>query len=312
MKMEEIRVLIADGDNNLTNRMSQYLRESGFTPKVISNNYLLQKTILEWRPQFLFIDLLFPGCYAQTCLQFLRDRNLLGEDGIHVIVMSNHNAELNVRNCLEAGADDFIVKPLKLIEVLQRLALLSQTKRYDFRNIISQNEMQIKNYFQMIELLVKATQQNIEPSPLRLALIKMIAMALKAVRVSIIATNQQRNKIQVIRSSDDDNLNNLKLELSKYPEVQYVLRTEKPLFIESLEKDQTMSFVKHEVKSIQFDSMMILPIMSGTELIGCLSIRMPKDCKKLSFYDIKIAEIATQLLAITWKFQNSSKGHQAA
>ncbi len=312
MKVEEIRVLIADGDNNLTSRMSQYLRESGFTIKVISNNYLLQKTILEWRPHFLFIDLLFPGCYAQTCLQFLKDRGLLGEDGVHVIVMSNHNAELNVRNCLEAGADDFIVKPLKLIEVLQRLALLSQTKRYDFKNIISQTENQIKNYFQMIELLVKATQQNKEPSPLRLELIQMIALALKAVRVSIIATNDEKNKIEVIRSSDDANLTSLPLDLSKYPEVQYVLRTEKPLFIESLEKDQTMAFVKHEVKSIQFDSMMILPVMSGTKLIACLSIRMPKDCKKLSFYDIKIAEIASQLVAITWKFNTSKSTQKAA
>jgi hypothetical protein len=31
---------------------------------------------------------------------------------------------------------------------------------------------------------------------------------------------------------------------------------------------------------------------------------MPKDCQKLSFYDIKIAEIASQIIAMTWKFED--------
>ena len=303
MELGEVRVLIADGDNNLSGRMSRYLMESGFTTKVISNSYLLQKTLLEWRPHFLFIDLLFPGCDAQNCLKFLSERGLLGEDGIHVIVMSKHNAELNVRNCLESGAEDFIVKPLKMIDVLQRLALLSQAKRYNFANIATQNEQQVKNYFQMITLMVEAANQNKSVSLLRFEMSRMIALALKAVRVSVVATSAERNMIRVIRSSDDESLTSLDLDLAKYPELQYVLRTEKALFIESLEKDQTMSFVKHEVKTINFDSMMVLPLKRGQALKGCISIRMPKDCKKLSFYDIKIAEIAAQLIAMTWKFQ---------
>ncbi len=303
MDQRNNRVLIADGDNNLANRMSAYLKESGFAPKVISNSYLLQKTLLEWRPKFLFIDLLVPGAYAQQILKFLGERQMLGEDGCHVIVMSKHNAELNVRNCLESGAEDFVVKPFKMIDILERLALLSQVKRYNFNGLTNNNERQIKNYFEMIRLLVEATNQDKDISPMRFEISKMISIALKAVRTSIIATNHARDEIEVIRSSDDESLTKLPLDLKKYPEVQYVLRTEKSLFIESLEKDLTMAFVKHEVKTINFDSMMVLPLIQGGILRGCMSIRMPKDCKKLTYYDIKMAEIAAQLLSSTWKFQ---------
>jgi DNA-binding response OmpR family regulator len=312
MEMKEMRVLIADGDNNFSGRISRYLMESGFKTKVINNSYLLQKTLLEWRPHFLFIDLMFPGCYAQKCLNFLAERKLLGEGGIHVIVMSHHNAELNVRNCLESGAEDFMVKPFQMIDLLQRLALLSQAKSYNFKHLAQQSDHQIRNYFQMISLLVEAANQNKEVSEMRFDMTKMVALALKAVRVSLIVTDEDRNNIQVIRSSDDPNLNALNLDLKKYPEIQYVLRTEKALFIESIEKDQTLSFVKHEVKTIQFDSMMILPIKPGGILEGCLSIRMPKECKKLSFFDIKVAEVAAQTLAITWKFNNPSSQSSAA
>jgi DNA-binding response OmpR family regulator len=312
MKLEEVRILIADGDNALSNRMSHYLRESGFSTKIINNSYLLQKTILEWRPHFIFIDLLFPGCYAQECLKFLNQRELLGENGIHVVVMSNHNSELNVKNCLNAGADDFMVKPIKLIDILQRLSLLSQAKHYNFSQFIASNDSQVKNYFQMIQLLSQVLNQDKNSDDLRFELIQMLSMALKAVRSSIIKTNDEKNKIEVISSSDDNKLKSLPLKLEKYPEIQYILRTEKSLFIESLEKDSTMSFVKHEVKSIQFDSMMILPLHNDSKLVGSLSIRMPKDCKKLTFYDIKLAEIAAQLIAITWKFESQQASKKAA
>ena len=312
MNGKEIRVLIADSDNSLSSRMSGYLKESGFKTKVISNSYLLQKTMLEWRPHFVFVDLLFPGCYAQEVLKFLKQRNLLGENGIHVVVMSKHNSEMNVKNCLQAGAVDFVVKPFQMIDILQRLSLLSQVKKYNFGSMVDTSELKVKNYFQMISLLVTAANQNKDANPLRFELIKMISLALKAVRISIIATDKTRSQIEVIRSSDDENLTSLPLELRKYPEIQYVLRTEKALFIESLEKDKTMSFVKHEVKSINFDSMMVLPIRRGSGLIGCLSIRMPKDVKKLSFYDIKVAEIATELIAMTWKFKDLKTLKKAA
>ncbi|MCJ8277298.1 MAG: response regulator [Bdellovibrionales bacterium] len=305
MKVNEVRVLIADGDNTLSNKLSNYLRDSGFSTKVINNSYLMQKTILEWRPHFIFIDLLFPGFYAQKLLKFLNERKLIGPDGVNVIVMSNHNAEMNVMNCLSAGAEDFIVKPLEMIDVLHRLALLSRAKRFNFENILSNNnEHQVKNYFQMINLLTQATAQNKPVRDLRFELIRMVSLALKAVRTSVYVTDSEKKRIAVVHSSDDQKLSRIDLDLEKYPELQYVLRTEKPLFIESLEKDKTMSFIKHEIKSINFDCMMVLPIMSGPKLRGCVSIKMPKEYRKLTFYDIKIAEVTAQLLAITWKFDN--------
>lgn len=310
--IEDVKILIADSDNALSGRMSRYLAESGFQVKVISNSYHLQKNILEWEPHFLFIDLLFPGYYAQKALRFLNERQLLGEDGVHVIVISKHNSVENVRNCLEAGAEDFIVKPPKMIDVLQRLTLLSQKKRPGSTHNLLQNEQQTKNYFQMVNLLVGAANQDKSIGQLRFEMTKMISMALKAVRVSLIGTNADQSLVQVLRSSDDPNLAGFKLDISKYPEIQYVLRTEKTLFIESLENDQHLSFVKDEVKTIQFDSMMVLPLKQGPEVIGCLSIRMPKDCKTLTYYDVKIAEIASQLIAMTWKFPNSAPAQEEA
>ena len=312
MALNQIKVLIADGNNAVANKLSSYLRDSGFDTKVVNNNYLLPKTIMEWRPHFLFIDMLFPGFYAQKALKFLNERKLLGPEGIRVIVMSKHNAEINVMSCLEAGADDFLVKPLQLIEVLHRLALLSRSQKYTFAPIMKSNDNKIQYYFQMIELLIEAAGQNKANHPLRFDLINMLSIALKAVRTTVYVCNSDKTKVKVNASSDDENFTNVAIDLTKYPELQYVLRTEKSLFIESIEKDLTMAFVKDHVKTIQFSSMIILPIMDHGKLVGCLSIRMPKDRKKHSIWDIRIAQIACQLIGMTWKFKNPSSEKSAA
>ncbi|MCB0378177.1 MAG: response regulator [Bdellovibrionales bacterium] len=312
MESKELRVMIADGDNTSANRLSTYLRESGFTTKVVSNNYVIQKTILEWRPHFLIIDLLFPGFYAQQCLKFLKQRKMLGENGVHVLVMSNHNAEMNVMSCLEAGADDFLVKPLKYVEVLHRLGLLAQTKKYNFDGMISKQGPQLQHYIEMIDLIIKATAQKKDLHTLRFEVLKMLSMALKAVRTNIIIPNAAKDKIKVIASSDDPTLTSLQLDLYKYPELQYVLRTHKNLFIESVEKDRTMNFVLDKVKSIQFDSMMVLPLVAEGHMVGALSIRMPKNRKKLTLWDVKMAQMTAQLIAITWKFSEAKQGSKAA
>jgi DNA-binding response OmpR family regulator len=312
MKMNQIRIMVADGDRSFCSRVSAYLKESGFETKAITDSYLLRKAILEWRPHFLFIDLLYPGFYAQECLQFLKMRSLLGPKGIHVVVMSNHTAEMNVRNCLEAGADDFLVKPFQMIDLLQRLSLLTQAKKYNFSALATQNQEKVKNYFEMISLIVKAATQNKEVPQLRFDLIQMISLALKAVRTSIIEFSDDYKLATVIGSSDDDSVDYIPLNLKKYPELEYVIRTRKPLFVESIEKDLTLAFVKHEVKSIQFDSMMVLPLNKGGRLVGCLSVRMPKGCKKLSILDIKMAEITSQVIAMTWKFSNAPRFKKAS
>ena len=130
MALDEIRILIAENDRSFAHRMERYLTETGFRVKVINTDFLLKKNILEWSPRFLFIDLLFSRFYAQQCLEFIKKyRNNKKGQELHVIVTSTHSAEANVKSCLQAGADDFLIKPVEMIEVLKRLSLLCRSKK---------------------------------------------------------------------------------------------------------------------------------------------------------------------------------------
>ena len=140
----------------------------------------------------------------------------------------------------------------------------------------------------------------------------MLSMSVKAVRTSIIQCNPEKTECAVIVSSDDASMTNFPLKLEKYPEIQYLLRTEKPLFIENIGDDASMAMVQEHVKSIRFSSMIVLPIHHKGQMVGCLSIRMPQEYKKLAIWDVKIAQLAGQLVAITWKFRPVAAKAKAA
>jgi len=310
--LQKTRILIADGESISSRKLASYLTESGFSVKCFNNDQLIQKTILNWRPHVVFIDLMFPGFYAQNCLQFLTERDLIGDDGVRVIVTSKHNDLQNVMSCLKEGADDFLVKPLEPLEVLHRLLLLVKSRRFNTVEVPKKNESQMEYYFRIMDLLVKCTSQHKKVHSLRLELSQMLSLAVKAVRTSIIACNPEKTDCAVITSSDDPSLTHFPLQLEKYPEIQYLLRTEKPLFIENIDRDSTLSVIQERVKSIQFNSMIVLPLHYGSQMVGCLSIRMPEEYKKLAVWDVKVAQIAAQLVAMSWKFKPVDAKSEAA
>ena len=160
----------------------------------------------------------------------------------------------------------------------------------------------------MASLLTQTLNQNKNPSILRFEVTQMLSLALKAVRVSVLDTQQaSENKIKVLASSDDPYFSGVNLDLKNYPEIEYTHRTQKILFIESLKKNLVMAPIQKQVKSIDFDSMLVLPLIFGFQSLGVLSVRMPKQTRVLDFYQLKLAEIAAQILAATWTLKNPSR-----
>lgn len=106
----------------------------------------------------------------------------------------------------------------------------------------------------------------------------------------------------MIASSDNDKFTQFALQIQKYPEIDYVQRTERPLFIESIKDDEMMGFIKEQMKSIYFNSMVVLPIFSDGNLQGILSARMPESTH-LNMADIKLCQIAAQVIGSYWQLQ---------
>jgi DNA-binding response OmpR family regulator len=298
MAAQTIKILVADHNVTTSKKLAGYLQDSGFSVVCLHDGLHIPQKILEFRPQFILIDMVLPNFSAFECLAFLKEQGILESGNTKIFVMSQHNAKQNVEACLKNGAHDYMVKPVNPMDVLTRIALHLQAKKrlLQVDEIIDDDIRQTNYYLHLVELLIKSIGVDAQRQQVQFQLLRMLSLAINAVRISLIEIEPSPT---VIASSDNDKFNSFQLQIEKYPEVDYVQRTGKPLMIESLKDDQMMAFIKDQMKSVHFNSMIVLPVFVDGVIKGILSSRMAESTQ-LTDADIRLCQIVAQIIGSFW------------
>jgi DNA-binding response OmpR family regulator len=117
-------ILVLHGDERVRSTIDTMLEQEDFAPIWAADAETGLDKIRALKPQVLLIDLPLSGVSAvELCLQ-LRASNIQTP----IIVLSENGEELQKILLLEAGVDDYIVKPFSVRELLARIrALLRRT-----------------------------------------------------------------------------------------------------------------------------------------------------------------------------------------
>jgi len=124
INMQSKKILIVDDDNRNIFALSAVLRSRGFECPACSNASEAIAYLKSEKPvDLLLLDMMMPdmdGYEAIPIIKSIPERNHLG------IVAVTAQAMVGDREkCLEAGADDYISKPVdvdKLIQIINRLS----------------------------------------------------------------------------------------------------------------------------------------------------------------------------------------------
>ncbi|MGO1770019.1 MAG: MtrAB system response regulator MtrA [Microbacterium sp.] len=110
------RILVVDDDTALAEMIGIVLRTEGFEPHFCADG---AQAVDAWRrekPDLVLLDLMLPGKDGiQICTEIRR------ESGVPVIMLTARTDTTDVVNGLEAGADDYIVKPFNPKELVARI-----------------------------------------------------------------------------------------------------------------------------------------------------------------------------------------------
>ena len=288
------RVLITDDSPLVAEKLAEFLRGHGFQAKFVTSGSETLKVCKDWKPHFVAYDFLMPEMNGPMFLRNLRQEGLVGEGKIRVFMMSAHNSATNVRESLRQGAADYLVKPLKPDDLLGRLVLHMQPKREVKQVAASDNSTSALalKYLHLTELLLR---ESLKPQPTPLALhnlMGMIALTVGAVRVSTIQCDLDAQKGTVRGANDKRDIDGFSIDLQKYPEIAFVLQSEKILALDNLKGDPTMAAVAALTKSISFNAMIVVPIRFGSETWGVVSARLPDTKTSLSDFDIRFMQLA--------------------
>ncbi len=296
---EPIRVLIADEDKQLARRLGDYITEQGFAVHIVGNGKDARARILDWKPRFVLADIVLPDGGAMGLIDFLKGEKSLRHQFTHVIVTSGHNVAANVRQCLQRGAKDYIVKPFRNEDVVKRLVFHSRSYR-QLKDISSKDFSTVDEASLMLhltDLVMRLAIGTNSMEEILYNLTRMVSMKVDGVRCSIIHCVDQIVGY-VVTSNDDRGASGIQLDLYKYPEVLHVLNTQTLIAIENLEESLELRSIREKVKDISFNSMVVCPITRLNKPFGVLSLRMPPEKLTVSDNEIRFVEIVSHVMSL--------------
>ncbi len=114
------RVLVAEDDPSLRTALDRALRFSGYAVTLAGDGAEALEAVVEHRPAVVVLDVMMPHVDGLTACRMLRER---GDTTPILMLTARHEVADRVAG-LDAGADDYLVKPFALDELLARLRAL--------------------------------------------------------------------------------------------------------------------------------------------------------------------------------------------
>jgi two-component system OmpR family response regulator len=111
------RVLVVDDEDNVTHLVSSALRFDGFETVTADSGTSALAKVAEADPDLIILDVMMPGLDGLGVLQNLRTAG----SQIPVIFLTARDAANDRIGGLRAGADDYVVKPFSVEELLARV-----------------------------------------------------------------------------------------------------------------------------------------------------------------------------------------------
>jgi two-component system, chemotaxis family, CheB/CheR fusion protein len=124
-----LRVLIVDDNEDIVWTEASVLAAKGFEVRTAADGLQALEAMEQFRPDIAVMDIAMPGLDGREVAQRVR-RQPWGRDMLLIAATGWGSAE-DRRRSLDAGFDDHLVKPIRLEELVQRVASERRTPRTD-------------------------------------------------------------------------------------------------------------------------------------------------------------------------------------
>jgi len=111
------KVLIVEDDEVIASSMAQHLSGAGFDPVTVGRGEVGLARLRYEAPDVLVLDLMLPGLDGWSLIESARAEGI----GTPIIVVSARGTEHDRVHALQIGADDYLVKPFSMKELVARV-----------------------------------------------------------------------------------------------------------------------------------------------------------------------------------------------
>lgn len=115
-----MRVLVVDDEAAVRDALLRALDSEGYETKGVGDGAAALVEVAQWQPEVVVLDVLMPFMDGLTTCRTLRGRG----DRTPILLLTARDAVADRVAGLDAGADDYLVKPFDLDELLARVRAL--------------------------------------------------------------------------------------------------------------------------------------------------------------------------------------------
>ncbi len=126
--LHRMKILVVDDDRMTVTLLGQLLQRTGYSRVLgITDSRQALEKCAAFDPDLILLDLIMPDVDGFTLLEALRAD--VSESFLPIVVLTADVTEEAKARALEAGATDFLVKPVSQAEALLRIRNLLETRR---------------------------------------------------------------------------------------------------------------------------------------------------------------------------------------
>ncbi|MEW5853806.1 MAG: PAS domain S-box protein [Myxococcota bacterium] len=258
--MTDNRVVLLLPQDDLTTEVAQGLSQAGFTVEVLAEVAALRNTA---PPRVVVLTETGTPPVAGRVRELLD----LWSEPVRVLVVCGGGETCNVASILEAGADDFVLLPLRANELVVRITASALRQR-----ALDETERHKRDAAALLELSQTLSSSLQIPLILHSAC-RLIAQVMGVERCSIVMVDAETQEGVVVAVSENRNTKDLRVSLRKYPEINKVLETGAPLVIEDAEHSDLLSSARESAPGLISGTSIVIPILVEEKVTGVFFLR---------------------------------------
>ena len=137
--MANIKIMIVDDDENISELLRLYLEKDGYTVQIAEDGEVALREFDVFEPDLMLLDIMMPKVDGYKVLEEVRKKS-----DIPVIMITAKGESFDKLQSFELGVDDYIVKPFDAKEVLARIKAIwrrlgsaaEEKLRIEYNNLI--------------------------------------------------------------------------------------------------------------------------------------------------------------------------------
>jgi putative two-component system response regulator len=135
-ELHRMKILVIDDDRVTVTLLERMLLKQGYTRVLgITDSSKAMYTCASFEPDLILLDLNMPNLDGFAILETLRSE--VSERFLPIVILTADMSEETKARALEAGATDFLVKPVSQTEALLRIRNLLEARRL---NVVLRNQ----------------------------------------------------------------------------------------------------------------------------------------------------------------------------